>query len=158
MKVLEAQSAVLSNFEVYQHVVDLKKRNKQARRRGPPNYETVVKELRDWLEVPPSPMGQKPMPYNATSIPTLLERLRPYDLSKGEVVMVLNLRPASVAALNTVVEDMAERFTEEQQEELVAIVASLLGQFPPPPEEGEGANREDATMEDAAAAAAAAAS
>lgn len=46
MKVLEAQAAVLSNFEVYQHVVDQRQRYKQSRRRGPPNYETVVNEVR----------------------------------------------------------------------------------------------------------------
>lgn len=45
MKVIESQSAVLSNFEVYQHVLDLKKR-KKTRSRGPPNYENVLKEVR----------------------------------------------------------------------------------------------------------------
>lgn len=108
-------------------------------------------QLRNWLEAAPSPMSQKPIPYKASSIPSLLERLRPYDLSKGEVVMILNLRPASVAALNTVVEDMPERFTDEQQEELVAIIAEILGQFPAPPED---ANGDDVAMDDAAEAAA----
>lgn len=46
MKILESQSAVLSNYEVYQHVVDLKKRNKKTRHRGPGNYETVLREVR----------------------------------------------------------------------------------------------------------------
>lgn len=45
MKVLESQSAILSNYEVYQHVVDQTKQYKKARRRGPPNYETVVHEV-----------------------------------------------------------------------------------------------------------------
>lgn len=56
--------------------------------------------------------------------------------------MMLNLRPASVAALNTVIEEMSERFTEEQQEEMVAVISDVLGQFPPPaaeaPEEADG--------------------
>jgi uncharacterized membrane-anchored protein YjiN (DUF445 family) len=43
--------------------------------------------------------------------------------------MILNLRPASVAALNTVIEEMAERFSDEQQEEMVAIISEVLGQF-----------------------------
>lgn len=38
MKILEAQSAVLSNFEVWQHLSEKK-------RRGPPNLETVVREV-----------------------------------------------------------------------------------------------------------------
>lgn len=43
--------------------------------------------------------------------------------------MILNLRPASVAALNTVIEEMAERFNDEQQEEMVNIILEVLGQF-----------------------------
>lgn len=55
MKVIESQSAVLSNFEVHQHVLEQHKRyknkpnagknGKPGRRRGPPNYETVMKEV-----------------------------------------------------------------------------------------------------------------
>lgn len=74
-------------------------------------------------------MSQKPSTYNSGCISQLLERLSPYELSKGEVVMILNLRPASVAALNTVIEEMGERFTEEQQEEMVTSVLEVLGQF-----------------------------
>lgn len=43
--------------------------------------------------------------------------------------MILNLRPASVAALNTVIEEMAERFSDEQQEGMVNIILEVLGQF-----------------------------
>lgn len=45
MKVVDAQSAVLSNYEVYQHLVDQRVRYKRAKHRGPPNFETVVKEV-----------------------------------------------------------------------------------------------------------------
>ncbi|PTB70021.1 hypothetical protein BBK36DRAFT_46860 [Trichoderma citrinoviride] len=129
MKVLEAQAAVLTNYEVLQHLTQQKERYKQRKRRGPPNLETVVRELIQYLESHPNPLSQKPSTYTPDSIPRLLERLSPYELSKGEVVMILNLRPASVAALNTVIEEMAERFSDEQQEEMVAIISDVLGQF-----------------------------
>lgn len=45
MKIVEAQSAVLSNYEVLQHLVDQRARYKQKKRRGPPNLETVVREV-----------------------------------------------------------------------------------------------------------------
>lgn len=45
MKILEAQSAVLSNFEVFQHAVDQRKRYKKSKRRGPPNLENVMREV-----------------------------------------------------------------------------------------------------------------
>ncbi|POR33909.1 DNA-directed RNA polymerase III subunit RPC9 [Tolypocladium paradoxum] len=156
MRVIESQSAVLSNYEVYQHLVDQRQRYKPTKRRGPPNLEMVVKELLQYLQSPPSPLSQTPVTYHAQCISQLLERLRPYELSKGEVIMILNLRPASVAALNTVVEDMAERFNDEQQEEMVNIVAQVLGQFEPHAAEAGDATRAaeaaDVSMNDAAAA------
>ncbi|KOS21838.1 DNA-directed RNA polymerase III subunit rpc9 [Escovopsis weberi] len=139
MKILEAQSAVLTNYEVLQHLVQQKERYKQAKRRGPPNLETVVRELIQYLQTHPSPLSQAPPAYTPKSIAQLLARLAPYELSKGEVVMIVNLRPASVAALNTVIEDMGERFGDEEQEQMVAIVAEVLGEFPP----GAGAGAED---------------
>lgn len=52
--------------------------------------------------------------------------------------MILNLRPNSVATLNTVLEDMELRFTEDQQVEIVTIITEVLGQFPPAEDEAEG--------------------
>lgn len=98
-----------------------------------------------------NPLSQKPSTYKPAAIPALMERLRPYGLSKGELVMVLNLRPASVPALNTVVEDMEERFPYEQQEEIVGVIAEVLGAFPEVAAPEEAAeNGEDVAMEDAA--------
>lgn len=45
--------------------------------------------------------------------------------------MIINLRPASIAALNAIVEEMSDRFSDEQQEELIGIIAEVLGQFVP---------------------------
>lgn len=58
--------------------------------------------------------------------------------------MVLNLRPASVAGLNTIIEDMSERFSEEQQEDMVNIVAQVLGRFDVPEEENGDVEMDDA--------------
>jgi hypothetical protein len=65
--------------------------------------------------------------------------------------MILNLRPASIAELNTFVEDMADRFTPEQQEEIVGIVGEVLGYSEPPADQGDdGAADADVAMGDAA--------
>ena len=64
-------------------------------------------------------------------------------------------RPSSIAALNTIVEDMGERFDEEQQEAMMAVVAEVLGQFDPPDtadgadEDTVNGNGADAAMEEA---------
>lgn len=45
MKIIESQSAVLSNYEVYQHLIDQRDTYKKEKRRGPSNLGTVVKEV-----------------------------------------------------------------------------------------------------------------
>lgn len=101
----------------------------------------------------PGPLSQDPLTYSPDCIAKLLERLRPYNLAKGEVVMLLNLRPASVAALNTVVEDMSERFDEEQQEAIVTAISDVLGQFPAGAEAQDGVEAAgDVDMDDSTAA------
>lgn len=93
-------------------------------------------------------MSQETITYTPDCIARLLERLRPYELSKGEVVMVLNLRPTSIAALNSVIEDMTDRLEEDQQLDVLAAVAEILGEFDPPaPKKTD----DDVDMNDAAA-------
>lgn len=46
MKILEAQNAILTNYEVYSHLADQRERYVQSKRKGPPNFETVVREVR----------------------------------------------------------------------------------------------------------------
>lgn len=115
-------------------------------------------QLLQYLSTQPSPLSQKPLTYHPACVKELIEKLQPYDLSKGEVVMILNLRPATTAALNTVLEDMTDRYTDEQQEEMVAIIAEVLGEFPHEngaeagdEAEANGNADEDAEMGDAAA-------
>jgi hypothetical protein len=106
-----------------------------------------------YLRTAPSPLSQKPLTYTPGGIAQIIKRFAPYELSKGEVVMILNLRPASIAALNTIIEDMPERYSDEQQEEMVNIVAEVLGQFEVAEEEenGEAGEGGDVNMQDGAA-------
>ncbi|KAI1769692.1 RNA polymerase II [Hypoxylon sp. FL1150] len=137
MKILEAQSAVLTNVEVYTFLSDQEKQYKKQDRKGPANLETLRKEVLQYFEAPPGPLSQKPQPFDASAIPVFLTKLREYQISKGEFIMLFNVRPASIAVLNTVIEDMEERFSEEQQEEILNIIAETLGHFPPAEENGE---------------------
>lgn len=54
------------------------------------------------------------------------------------MIMILNLRPTNPVALNTVIEDMEDRFGQEQQEDISAGIAEVLGQFPEEAVEEEG--------------------
>lgn len=62
--------------------------------------------------------------------------------------MILNVRPAAVPALNTILEDMEDRYTEEEQETMVSIISEVLGRFEEPAQAEAG---EDVAMEEAAA-------
>ncbi|KAH6656838.1 RNA polymerase Rpb4-domain-containing protein [Truncatella angustata] len=130
MKVLEAQSAVLTNVEVYQFLQNQAKQYQEQKRRGPGNLETLRRELLQYFETHPGPLSQKPSTYDEQSITKLLEKLRPYDITKGEMIMILNVRPTNPVALNTVIEDMEVRFGETEQENISAGIAEVLGQFP----------------------------
>lgn len=54
MKILESQNAVLSNFEVYQHLLNEQYKFKQPdrKRKVPRTAQTIIKEVR--LLLPPS--------------------------------------------------------------------------------------------------------
>lgn len=45
MKILEAQSATLTNYEVYQHLTEQRTKYANVKGRRPGNLETVVKEV-----------------------------------------------------------------------------------------------------------------
>ncbi|ELR06798.1 hypothetical protein VC83_04264 [Pseudogymnoascus destructans] len=132
MKILEAQSAVLTNYEVYTHLSELRERYAKERKnkRGLGNLQTIVMELMDYFEKPPSPLGSKPLPYNKDTIRTLLERLRPYDLTKAEIIMIMNNRPMSPAVLNILIQEFDDRFYEDVdgiRDDILNIVADVLG-------------------------------
>ena len=60
------------------------------------------------------------------------------------MIMMINLRPTSKANLNTVIEDLEDRFNEVEQEDIVNGVVEVLGKF----EEADGPPEdEDEVME-----------
>ncbi|TAQ90148.1 hypothetical protein B7494_g1565 [Chlorociboria aeruginascens] len=189
MKILEAQSAILTNFEVFDHLSKQRIRYKKvavedekrraieeekrrvweeaeakkiiqqrkleamagkkeprepreppsviARKRSVPlrpaslrpgNLETVVRELMDYLKEPPSPLGQNPSPYGEHTIKNLLRELRRWDLTKAEILMILNLRPTKPENLNVIIEEMETRFPgDELQNKIVHAIMNVLG-------------------------------
>ncbi|KAJ8104948.1 hypothetical protein ONZ43_g7620 [Nemania bipapillata] len=148
MRILEAQNAVLTNVEVYTFLSNQAQQYQSQKRRGPSNLETLRGEMLEYFETFPGPLSQKPLPYDVNSIPVLLKRLRPYKITKGECIMVVNMRPTSSAALNAVIEDMGGRFSEEKQDEIINIIIEVLGEFPPPPPAEEGDDDAMETTED----------
>ncbi|KAI3332756.1 HRDC-like protein [Ustulina deusta] len=132
MRILEAQNAVLTNIEVYTFLSEQANQYQSQKRRGPSNLEALRGEMLKYFETFPSPLSRKPLPFDVASIPVLLKRLQPYNITKGECIMVVNMRPTTNETLNAVLEDMEERFSAQQLEEIINIVIEVLGDFPPP--------------------------
>ncbi|KAI9800212.1 MAG: hypothetical protein M1825_004196 [Sarcosagium campestre] len=143
MKILETQSAHMTNYEVLQHLESMRTRYKTiAFQRGSPasmksgNLETIVKEgssvlkLTDYLHTPPSPLTPS-LPYTSTTIRSLFTALEPYELTKAELLMILNLRPESPGVLDTIIEEMEERFADGQDVEILRIIGDVLGRSVP---------------------------
>lgn len=78
----------------------------------------------------PNPLSQQPSTYDRDSIAPLVERLAEFGLSKGEVLMIVNLRPTELPGLYVCVEEMAERYSADQQSRILDIVVQVLGCFP----------------------------
>jgi len=57
----------------------------------------------------------------------LLEALREYELTKAELVMILNLRPDNAGLLDCVVEELDQRFSEGEQEAILGVISGVLG-------------------------------
>lgn len=163
MKVLESQNAVLTNFEVYQHLLNEQWKFKQPdrKRKVPRAVQNLIKDVRfslsyhsrmgmfvvldidmlsqviEYLRTSPNPFGQNPITYDGFTIGRLVTRLSGYELTKGETIMILNVRPENAAILSTCIEDFMIRFTEDQQNEIQAIIEEVLGPFPERQEEPE---------------------
>ncbi|KAK3387106.1 RNA polymerase Rpb4-domain-containing protein [Podospora didyma] len=97
-----------------------------------------------YLQRKPGPLEkqEEKHDYSPSSASQLLERLRGAnlgsELAKGELLQILNLRPASNAQLATAVEDLEERFTEDEQQQIVDIIAEVLGRDEPAVYEEDG--------------------
>jgi len=68
----------------------------------------------------------------------LLKALREYELTKAELVMILNLRPDNAGVLDCVVEELDQRFSEGEQEAILGVVSGVLGALVGEEGEGEG--------------------
>jgi hypothetical protein len=101
------------------------------------------------LKEKPSPLEkqEETQAYSPAAISQLFEKLReanlPSELTKGEIFSILNLRPSSSALLSTAIEDMEERFGEEDQNKIVDIIGEVLGRS----ETDEGAEGDEMDAE-----------
>ncbi|KIY67503.1 hypothetical protein CYLTODRAFT_396956 [Cylindrobasidium torrendii FP15055 ss-10] len=154
MEVVNARSALLSNYEVLSLLQELEadhlartrtavriKKEEEAAghtstiipgEKHPSNVEvihnlrTVEVEAIQHLTAP----HQSTVRQSAEGITGLTRALNQYELTKAEKLQIVNLAPTRLVELFVIVDDLAARFTDEKQEEILAAVEASLGAVP----------------------------
>ena len=114
---------MVSNYEVLNLLQEKmkddagKKRHKKQRQE---NLATISYEVTKYLEKTPCKLQ------NEDVIGDFLVEVAPFNLTKGEKLQLLNLRPSTPVEIQLIIEESEERLkTDEELEKLLAIVEKL---------------------------------
>ncbi|KAJ3054209.1 hypothetical protein HK097_002432 [Rhizophlyctis rosea] len=126
MEVVELRAALLSNAEVFQFLKDLENQRKDPalvragkvshKEDGFQDLNTVEYEVLKYLDKTPCQVQTN------EQIQEFLSKVQSLELTRGEKLMLINLRPKIPVQLITMIEDMAERLNETRQQELLDII------------------------------------
>lgn len=121
MDIIDPCSEFLSNYQVLNL---LKTNDLSGGARKLTNLATITYETISYLETTPAASS------SSASISQFLDSLKEkkYELSKLEKVQLVNLCPKDEAELNTIVDNLEEKFTEEQRGDILNLVNNITNQ------------------------------
>ncbi|KAJ1825591.1 hypothetical protein LPJ73_009225, partial [Coemansia sp. RSA 2703] len=124
MEVIDRQQALLSNYEVFLVLSEEDARQKDVkskrRVRYPENVTTLMFEGLQYLN------DTACTTQSAEQIRDLKEALAAYELTKGEILQIINIRPTQPVELSYIIEECGDRFEVADLEEMCEIVCEKL--------------------------------
>jgi DNA-directed RNA polymerase subunit F len=127
MEVLNANEAVLSNFEVLNFLREERKEQftqgggkKTNKKGGSAVAATVILESMTALEATPAKNQSK------EKVQQFMREMKEFNLTQSEKLMILNHCPESAVEIHLFVEESEERLSEEQADQILNIVKTVL--------------------------------
>lgn len=116
MKIIEEQSSLLTNIEVI-HALREREADKQA---------VVSKALPSEIKAHDSLVQYAGTVQSREDLQKFLEAIKDYNLTKAELVQIVNLKPTSLVEIYLCVEQCEDRLSEDRIEELLQLIQGHL--------------------------------